>query len=187
MYKTHTCFKLLLALLLCSCATQRQAEKYFDENPEQLAEYVDNNAAYTETYGKAYAAKHFPAKVHRPNIEVPQALQPTRLTPRPVPENWPYVSPSRYPQKCPDCQPKVISKTVYLQDTMAVDSLSRELQIERLANVAIKEKLQLTEKDRDYWRELNRKKFWALVAMGVFFLLFVLFTILSSRIRVNES
>jgi hypothetical protein len=169
-------------LLLCSCATQRQAEKYFDQNTDQLAEYVDKNAAYTRQYGGAYAARHFPPRFYAPAIYTKRPITSTRLSPVPMLERTTptYLAPgaSRYP----DYKTVFKTRTVYLQDTTRLDSLHRELEIETLANKAIRKRLKDTEAERDYWEEMNRKKFWTLIAMAVFGVLYILFKVLADRV-----
>ncbi|MCX2740915.1 hypothetical protein [Pontibacter anaerobius] len=172
---------LLLLLLLCSCATQRQAEKYFDENTDKLAAYVDKNEAYTNTYGEAYATRHFPPRLYPPAIEPKPVLSPGRLLPTPMMVPKADVA-TRY-RRCPECNSTSVTKTVYLPDTVQLDSLHRELKIERMANTAIRQKLKETEADRDYWQEMNRKKRWALIAMAVFAVLYILFKVLAARVR----
>ncbi|WP_276497124.1 hypothetical protein [Pontibacter litorisediminis] len=182
----HT-FILLLLLLLGSCATQRQAEKFFEENPEKLAEYVDKNEAYTREYGKAYAAKHFPPRLYPPAIYAPPALRPDRLQLGPLLADLPRDQSAVRSAPCPACTATYITQTIYLPDTVQLDSLSRELRIERMANGVIRQRLQETEADRDYWRDLNRKKRWALVAMAVFAVLYILFKLLAARVRDTEA
>ncbi|WP_299990765.1 hypothetical protein [uncultured Pontibacter sp.] len=75
------------------------------------------------------------------------------------------------------------TQTLYLPDTVALDSLHRELQIEQLANQAIRKRLKSTEGERDYWQEKNEQKFWTLIAMAVFAFLYILFRLLASRIK----
>lgn len=71
--------------------------------------------------------------------------------------------------------------TVYL--AVAADSLQRELQIEQLAAEAMRKRLRMAETARGYWERKNEQKFWALVAMGVFGFLYILFTSLAARIK----
>jgi len=77
----------------------------------------------------------------------------------------------------------VVTRTIYLRDTLALDSLNRELQIEQLANQAMRGRLKSTESERDYWQDKNEQKFWALIAMAVFAFLYILFRVLASRIK----
>lgn len=91
-----------------------------------------------------------------------------------------------YTLDCPVCEPTILTETVYLPDTVMLDSLSRELEIELLANQAIRKKLKATEDERDYWQEKNRQKFWTLIAMAVFGFLYILFKVLASRVRETE-
>ena len=174
---------LLLVLLLCSCATQRNAEKFFDENTDKLAEYVDKNNAYTQAYGGAYAAKHFPPSYFPPAIQTPNALVPDRLVPLPLLER---VSAGLYVRsavKCPECKESYIVKTVYYEDTVRLETMRLELNQEHKAHEEVRRQLKRTEAERDYWQEMNRKKFWALIAMAAFALLYLLFKVLASRVR----
>ncbi|WP_299824822.1 hypothetical protein [uncultured Pontibacter sp.] len=178
--------RLLVLLLLCSCATQRQAEKYFDKNPEELAAYVDKNEAYTEEYGETYAAKHFPPRLYAPAIYNLSSLKPNRLI---ATQEGAMPASKAQEQRiayCLNCPPTIVTKTVYLQDTLELDSLHRELDIERMANTVIRQRLQDTASDRDYWKEMNRKKFWTLILMAIFALLYILFKILASRVKDTE-
>ncbi|OKL38698.1 hypothetical protein A3841_06040 [Pontibacter flavimaris] len=177
---------MLLLLLLCSCATQRQAEKFFEENPDKLAEYVAKKEARTPDNGGAYAAGSFPPRFYPPAIPARQRLQAGRLVPSPMLVSRPEaVFAPRY-SSCPECPGTAATNIVYLPDTLQLDSLNRELKIERLANTAIRQKLKDTEADRDYWQELNRKKRWALIAMAVFAMLYILFKVLAWRVRETE-
>lgn len=176
----------LLLLLLCSCATQRQAEKFFEENPDKLAEFVAENEAYTHKQGKAYTAKHFPPKFYPPGIAQQAKVNSDRLLPNPMLVPWSHTAHAGGVKSCPECTTTYITKTLYLKDTVQLDSLHRELATERLAKSAIRQKLADTEEERDYWQEMNRKKFWTLVAMAVFAFLYILFKILASRIKTTE-
>ena len=180
-------------LLLCACATQRQAEKYFDRNTDELAAYVDKNEAYTKQHGRAYAAKHFPPKFYPPAVYPQKLTLPDRQATVGIPpDQEKAVAAVHGPVYCPKCRPTVVTKTRYLTrteyitDTVRVDSLHRELEIESLANQALRKRLKTTETQRDYWQEQNRKKFWTLIAMAVFGFLYILFKVLAARVRENE-
>lgn len=173
----------LLVLLLCSCATQRNAEKYFDEHTAKLAEYVDKNEAYTQAYGGAYAAKYFPPRFLPPAIQTPVAIAPERLIPGLMLERWPAESLARSEVKCPVCRESYVVKTVYYEDTVRLESMRLELKKEHKAHDEMRRKLKKTEAERDYWQEMNRKKFWTLIAMAVFALLYLLFKVLAARVR----
>ncbi len=176
----------LLLLLLSSCATQRQAEKYFDANPDELAAYVDQQETYTQRHGSAYAAKHFPSKHYPPALYPRPALVPERPTLLPMLERRKGIAAAAtaaIPGRCPDCPVTVQTRTVYLPDTVQRDSLQRELKIERLANTAISRKLKRTEAERDFWQDKNEKKFWTLIAMAIFGFLYILFRVLAERVR----
>lgn len=179
-------------LLLCACATQRQAEKYFDRNTDELAAYVDKNEAYTKQHGRAYAARHFPPKLYPPAVYPQKLTLPGRQATLGIAEQEEAASAVHGPVYCPECRPTIVTKTRYLtktqiiSDTVRVDSLHRELEIESLANQALRKRLKTTETERDYWQEQNRKKFWTLIAMAVFGFLYILFKVLAARVRENE-
>lgn len=173
-------------LLLCSCATQRQAEKFFDKNTDKLADYVDRNMGYTRDYGSLYAVRHFPPRYYPPAIRPSVQLVPGRLSMMPLLERIPDAS--QYPAytKCPECQPAIVTQTVYLEDTVRLDAIRMELNKERQAHGAVKEQLKQTEAERDYWQEMNRKKFWTLILMAIFAALYILFKVLAARVRETE-
>ena len=175
--------KLLLMLLLCSCATQRQAEKFFDRNTDKLADYVDKNQEYTQDYGGAYAAKYFPPKFYPPALYTSQPLVPGRLTPTPTLDRAAVMPPTSGNLICPDCKGTYTVKTVYVEDTTRLDAIRMDLNVERRVNSALREQLKDTEADRDYWREMNRKKFWTLIIMAIFAALYILFKVLAARVR----
>lgn len=174
-------------MLLCSCATQRGAEKFFDRNPDKLAEYVEENTAFTEKYGEAYAARHFPAKVSPqlapPAIEAEQLIVPGRLIPWPMPESRPAASQPLRTLHCPECKPIYITETIYQEDTARLDALLEELNSEFVAHSETRQQLNKTEAERDFWQEKNRKKFWTLIAMVIFAVLYMIFRLLASRVR----
>jgi hypothetical protein len=172
-----------LLILLCSCATQRQAEKYFDKNPDKLAKYVDTNDVYTQEYGGAYTAKHFPPRFLPPAVYTPTTLTPQRLNPLPSVAKASVQSPKTNNVICPDCLPSVIRKTVYLKDTIQVQKLQTALNQEKQAHRITKKKLKYTETDRDYWQEMNRKKLWTLIAMAVFAFLYIVFKVLAGKVE----
>ncbi|WP_148561695.1 hypothetical protein [Pontibacter korlensis] len=176
----------LLLMLLCSCATQRQAEKFFDEHPEELAVYIDNNEAYTKAHGGTYAAKHFPSKLQAPTIQPKQSIYPEKSVPLPMLISRPGFSFTPVKRRCPDCRSATVTKTVYLQDTALVNALRTELHQERQEHGKVRHQLKRTKVERDYWREMNRKKFWTLIAMGIFAVLYILFRLLASRVRERE-
>ena len=177
----------LFLMLLCSCATQRGAEKFFDKNPEELAEYVDKNTAYTQKYGEAYAAKHFPNKLS-PQLtplvlEKEQLIVPGRLTPWPMPESRPVVVQRPRAINCPECETVHTTETIYVPDTVKLDALLAELNNETVAHTETRQQLRETEVERDFWQEKNRKKFWTLIAMVFFAVLYLVFKLLASRVR----
>jgi hypothetical protein len=152
-------------LLLCACAPTRQKEE-----PQ-----------------RTYASKPFPPKFYPPAIYPLKPIAADRLSTIPMTDRA-AVQTTRYGSAMGSegsvaYEIRTLTDTVYLQNTVMVDSLNRELEIEQLANQAIRKRLQNTEADRDYWQEKNRQKFWALIAMGVFGFLYILFTLLASRIK----
>jgi hypothetical protein len=147
-------------VLLCSCATPRQQEA-------------------------SQSAKPVP-KLYPPAITHKQALPVQRSVLHHAHEAakaQALTDPTARAKPCPACNPIVRTDTVYLAASEPLDSLQRELQIEQLANQAIRKRLGQAEGERDYWQEKNEQKFWALVAMGVFGFLYILFTLLASRIK----
>jgi hypothetical protein len=174
---------LLFMLLLCSCATQRQAEKYFDKHPEELAAYVDRNDEYTEVYGEKYSIKHFPPRLYAPAFYIATPVIPQRLSTLPVLDHRPLKVNTPWQFTSAACDSVFTVRTVFKEDTARLDALLEELNREREDHGKIKEKLVLTEKERDYWQEMNQKKFWTLIAMVFFALMYILFKIMASRIR----
>ncbi|RIJ34291.1 hypothetical protein [Pontibacter oryzae] len=175
-------WKILLGLLLCSCATQRQAEKHFDQHTDQLAKYVDQNEAYTQQFGASYAARHFAPAYYPPAICVPQQLKPGRVptaTVLPVAPIQPYAA----PPACPECPSMVSVKNVYLTDSAQLNSLQAKLLAKQEIESALSKQLRRTQAQRDYWHEMNRKKFWALLAMVGFAMLYILFRVLAARVK----
>lgn len=152
-------------MLLCACAPTRQTEE-----PQ-----------------RTYASKPFPPKFYPPAVYASRPLEPGRLNAISIADRTAaqtFRQSSRPPGEArAGYTIRTLIDTVYLQNTVAVDSLNRELEIEQLANQAIRRRLQDTEADRDYWQEKNRQKFWTLIAMGVFGFLYILFTLLASRIK----
>ncbi|TPE42961.1 hypothetical protein [Pontibacter mangrovi] len=162
--------RIFLLMLLCSCATQRGAEEQNGANPPVPAQ-VKAATGYP-------AIRFYPPAVYSSGPALAGKLVPDPLTVR----SWvlpPAVAAASQAQT-------VLNRIVYLPDTVQVDSLTRELKTEQLANQAIRERLQQAEADRDYWREMNRKKRWALIAMAVFAVLYILFKILAGRVRDTE-
>ncbi|MDO6388724.1 hypothetical protein Q4E40_01210 [Pontibacter sp. BT731] len=165
---------LVLLLLLSACATQRQTRADEDAIPA--------------------ASKRVP-KLYAPVVHPKPVLSPSRsaLSPGgPIGGNF-YATYQPGRPAIPDAprtaipyasaQSRVVTRTVYLRDTLALDSLHRELQIEQLANQAIRGRLKSTESERDYWQDKNEQKFWTLIAMAIFAFLYILFRVLASRIK----
>lgn len=153
-----------LVLLLCSCATQRQ-----DSDP------VASTPDIPKLYAPAVYAKPDLGS-QRLQIEADGAgilkEQPGRAD-----------ASARIVGAYPVYKEIFRTQTVYLPDTVALDSLHRELQIEQLANQAIRNRLDSAESERDYWQEKNEQKFWTLIAMAIFAFLYILFRVLASRIK----
>ncbi|GGG03622.1 hypothetical protein [Pontibacter amylolyticus] len=165
---------LVLLLLLSACATQRQTGA--DEEAIPAA-------------GKRVPKLYAPAIYAKPTISPARsALSPQEATggnfyaTRPSGRS-PIPAASRTAIPSATAPGRVKTRTVYLRDTLALDSLSRELQIEQLANQAMRGRLKSTESERDYWQDKNEQKFWTLIAMAVFAFLYILFRVLASRIK----
>ncbi len=172
----------LLLLFFCSCATQRTAEKYFDENTDKLADYVDKNKPYTQEYGGAYAAKHFPPRFYPPAVYSQKFMLPLKLQLKPHDEKE-FIYLNRFGAKTTSSdKTTILTKTVYIQDTTLLEAQGMDLKLERRVNKALRKQLKLTEAERDYWREKNRKKFWALIAMAVFGALYIIFKELANKV-----
>ncbi|EJF10949.1 hypothetical protein [Pontibacter sp. BAB1700] len=159
-----------LVLLLCSCATQRQ-----DSAP------VASKPGLPKLYAPAVYAKpdlgsqRLRIETDRNGILKEQfagAEQPLGTD-----------ASARITGPYPVYKEIFRTQTVYLTDTVALDSLHRELQIEQLANQAIRKRLKSAEGERDFWQEKNEQKFWTLIAMAVFAFLYILFRLLASRIK----
>ena len=174
---------LLLLLLLASCATQRQANTPADVSPAEKQEEQSQNAG--QQYGRAGQPGTYRPRFYPPAIYTLPALLPVRSQVQPLYTFGPFSKPGQY-KPCPQCPAAPLVQTVYLPDTVRLDSLNRELKVERLANVALRDRLQNTEADRDYWREMNRKKRWAIIAMVIFAVLYILFKVLAARVRESE-
>ncbi|GAB3822080.1 hypothetical protein [Pontibacter rugosus] len=173
---------LLLLLLLCSCVTQRKAEDYFDKNTDKLAAYVDQNDAYTDQFGEAYASKHFPAKAVAPAMATTPDIHLDRLQPWPLLIRTPQGSQAHSLVRCPACAGTITTQIVYVQDTAKLQALGAKLTNERITKQKLQKQLQHTIVERDYWQEMNRKKFWTLVAMAAFAMLYILFRVLAARV-----
>ena len=156
-----------MLLLLSACAIQRQSGS-------------DDEGAIPVT------AKRLP-KFYAPAVHPKPTIGPARsaLSPEIIRREGFFVTHAAGAAAIPASSGKrrVLTRTVYLRDTLALDSLHRELQIEQLANQAIRGRLKSTENERDYWLDKNEQKFWTLIAMAVFAFLYILFRVLASRIK----
>ncbi|MBX0334227.1 hypothetical protein K3G39_13370 [Pontibacter sp. HSC-14F20] len=157
---------LVLLLLLSACVSQRRAGSE-EATPSAPAKVP-----------KLYA----PAIYARPSIGVDRSELSTAAS-RGEAASHTYRPTDSYAMPFSNLKPRVITQTLYLTDTLQLDSLHRELQIEQLANQAFRKRLQSTEGERDYWQEKNEQKFWTLIAMAVFAFLYILFRVLASRIK----
>lgn len=155
-----------MLLLLSACATQRRAG--------------------TDEEAIPGAGSKLP-KLYAPAVYASPALPPARSALQPETSVEKDIYSTRHPASRPlpyaPAQPSVQIRTVYLRDTLALDSLSRELQVEQLANQAIRKRLDSVTGERDYWQDKNEQKFWTLIAMAVFAFLYILFRVLASRIK----
>ncbi|PTX21532.1 hypothetical protein C8N40_102508 [Pontibacter mucosus] len=174
---------LLLLLLLGSCATQRQANTPPEVSPAEKQEAQSQAAA--QQHGRAGQSGTYRPRFYPPAIYTLPTLLPVRSQVLPLHTFGQFSKPGHY-RPCPQCPAQPLVQTAYLLDTLRLDSLNRELKVERLANVALRDRLQRTEADRDYWREMNRKKRWAIIAMIVFAVLYILFKVLAARVRESE-
>ncbi|SIT83755.1 hypothetical protein [Pontibacter indicus] len=164
---------LVLLLLLSACATQRQAGADEEAIP-----------GANRKLPKLYA----PAVHPRPVISPSQSA----LSPEAIGDGHFYAAfsvggptsaPTRTAIPYAPVQRRSEPRIVYLRDTLALDSLQRELHVEQLANQAIRKRLKSAEGERDYWQDKNEQKFWTLIAMAIFAFLYILFRVLASRIK----
>lgn len=170
---------ILLGFVLSSCASQRQAEKYFDQHTDALAAYVEQNEAYGQQVGanRRAAATFYPPAVYIPQQFDPASVPVTALLP--IPRYAPIPG-------CPTCQSMVTLKTVYLTDSAKLKTLQAALTANQEKEKALTKQLRKTQIQRDYWREMNRKKLWTLLAMLGFAMLYILFRVLAARVKVEE-
>lgn len=155
----------LLALCgaaLCSCVTQDKAYSYFDKNPDELAIYVDRNTHFTDKYGAAYAAKHFPYKPQPPIVEVHKVVIPGDTLPcPPAPKPQP-GKPAKKPfVVCPTITCHNTTETVYVEDTAKSRLLRQRLQ-------AQSRKQETLEKDLAKWQKKAKHRLWGFLLTGGF-------------------
>ncbi|WP_439882638.1 hypothetical protein ACSX1A_05595 [Pontibacter sp. MBLB2868] len=178
-------WKVLLLLLLCSCASQRQAKNKSDVNAPDLPVVPQQVAADTLLVEGAPTDSTTQPMLNPPAEYTPEPLQSPKPIPAKVQKRETAATRLPGPFKCPECKSIVKTKTVYRVDTVKVGVLRTALKQERKKHNVLRNKLKQTEAERDYWKEMNRKKFWALIAMAVFAVLYILFKILASRVRTN--
>ncbi|WP_347159433.1 hypothetical protein [Pontibacter chitinilyticus] len=176
---------LLLLLLLCSCSTQREAEKHFDSIAAEPTEYVSKEPEYGTEQVSINAAHPFLPHFYPPALYTASSLVPGRLVPAALLVRAPAASFSPLFRKCLDCQTNYTTDTVYLKDTTSVEALRSKLHQERRVHQVLKQQLKHTQAERDFWRGKNRKKSWALIAMVIFALLYILFRVLAARVRIT--
>lgn len=198
---------LLTLLLLCSCVTSKKVKDYLEKAENQpaaeaiVADWLEQNR---EWYA-AKAAKDFPVKksdsaaavteVKAPTIEKQPEPEPIRIKSDSVPRTTVATPPvRRAPARIMDCDcPDVafFEKTIsqkeqqLQQNTGRLKAARAALSRERSAHQETKRRLKVTEAERDYFEEKNRKKVWALVAMGIFAVLYVIFRVAASRVRTS--
>lgn len=193
----------ILFLLLCSCITSKKVQDYLSKEknePEAKAIVSDWLEQHKEWYADK-AAKDFQSG------ERGASGKEIRLIPVPWKRDSVVyqgrVSPStrrvgqrartrrRYTPVAMSPDVSHFEKTIREQELAIQENITKlhavraALRHEQEAHNATKQQLRETETERDNYEEKNRKKFWALIAMAVFVVLFVFFTILSSRIRVT--
>lgn len=185
---------LLTPLLLCSCVTSRKVEDYLEkaENQPVAEAIVSDWLEQNREWYAAKAAEDFPAKdsvvIKKEAVLVPLFIkgdpipQPERPAPRAVRMPVPAAA-------SPDVsffQKTIKEKEQQLQqNTVRLKAARAALRRERNAHQETKQRLKITAAERDYFEEKNRKKVWALVAMGVFAVLYVVFKVAASRVRVS--
>lgn len=192
---------LFILLLLCSCVTSKKVKDYLAEEEKQpqaeaiVSEWLDRNK---EWYADK-AARDFPAKDtftrQIDTVRVPITMQGEYIikidSARNAKSLGGRTGSSRYIPKAERPDVTYFEKTIQEKEQVIQQNIAKletaraELKQERIAHEAIKQQLQETEAERDYWKEKNRKKFWALVVMGVCAVLYVVFKTLASRVRVT--
>ena len=185
---------LLTPLLLCSCVTSRKVEDYLEkaENQPVAEAIVSDWLEQNREWYAAKAAKDFPAKdsivIQKEAVLVPLFI---KGDPIPQPER-PALRIVRTPApaaESPDVsffRETIKEKERLLQQNKArMEAARAALAVERRAHSATKQRLKTTKAERDYYEEKNRKKVWALVAMGIFAALYIIFKVAASRVRVS--
>lgn len=203
---------LLTILLLGSCVTSKKVKDYLakEKNKPAAEAIVSEWLEMNREWYAARAAKDFPVKespiiadtaiieehttteerTASKNEETLPVPLPIKSDPVPTsPENVrPKTAQKQMPAvDCPDVagfEKTIREKELAVQEsTVKLGAARAALNEERKAHSVTKQQLKATAADRDYYKEKNRKKVWALVAMGIFAVLFIVFRILASRER----
>jgi hypothetical protein len=187
---------LLVLLLLCSCVTSNKVRDYLEKEKNKpaaeglISDWLEQNR---EWYAKK-AARDFPAKEtptpEKETLPVPaqKPVPTTEKDPVPRPEVGSAVAARRYAPEaeCPDVsffEKAIGEKELVIQENTArLQAAHTALRREQEAHTQTKQQLSITEVERDDYKEKNRKKFWGLVAMALFTVLFVLFRLLAARV-----
>ncbi len=199
---------LLTLLLLGSCVTSKKVKDYLAKEKNRPAaeaivtEWLERN----REWHAARAAKDFPVQEssvmadtatteeRTPSRQEETLPVPLSIKSDPIPASPEKASPKTAQKQtpaveCPDVsgfEKTIREKELAIQENTARLGAARAaLNEERKAHGATKQQLKATAADRDYYKEKNRKKVWALVAMGVFAALYVIFKVAASRVRIT--
>lgn len=185
---------LLTPLLLCSCVTSRKVEDYLEkaENQPVAEAIVSDWLEQNREWYAAKAAKDFPAKdsivIKKEPVLVPLFIKgdPVPQPERPAPRIVRVPAPAAESQDVSFFQKTIKEKERLLEQSLAKAEAARAaLAVERSAHRETKQRLKTTKAERDYYEEKNRKKVWALVAMGIFAALYIIFKVAASRVRIT--
>ena len=199
---------LLTILLLGSCVTPKQVKNYLAKEKNKPAaeaivtEWLERNRAWYA----AKAAKDFPAGEHPAIADTATTAKETAVAPAetmplpPTRKSDPVAAP---PEKTRPRTAHIQKPAVEWPDVSGYEKTIREKELaiqentaklgaaraalheERQAHGATKQQLKATAADRNYYKEKNRKKVWALVAMGIFAALYIIFKVAASRVRTS--
>jgi hypothetical protein len=196
LYKIMKQLLLLMLLLLCSCVTSSKVRDYLakEKNKPAAEGIVSDWLAQNREWYAQKAARDFPAKETptpaKESVPVP-AQKPVPATPKvsvPRAEAVRAVATRRIAPEveCPDVtffEKTIGEKELVIQENTArLQAAHTALKREQDAHHHTKQQLRTTEVERDDYKEKNRKKFWGLVAMALFTVLFVLFRLLAARV-----